>query len=69
MIKNSAQASYTIGVNVVREVLDNYILKSTKTKYINQAIFFIIYATKCVGSTEKRDLDNDFFVAGMLEKV
>ena len=53
----------------MREVLDNYILKSTKTKYINQAIFFIIYATKCVGSTEKRDLDNDFFVAGMLEKV
>ena len=69
MIENSAQVSGTIGVDAVREVLDSCILESTKTKNINQAILYIIYAMKCAGSDDKKDLDNDFFVEGMLEKV
>ena len=50
------------------EEIMNSTLESTKIKNINHAIIYIVYDTKCVGSTEKKDLDNGTFQS-RLKKV
>ena len=53
----------------VQLVLESCILSNTKTKHINQAILYLKFAMKCHFSEDKKCLDSDFFVDGIVEDM
>ena len=68
LAESSADAA-NANLDEVQTVLDSCILEGTKENSVNQAMIYLHYAVKCAGATDKKHLDVDFFVPGMLEKL
>ena len=68
LAQTSAEAA-SANQDEVQDVLDSCILVGTKTKNINQAILYCLFALKCAGDDDKKGLDLDFFTDGTLDKM